>query len=195
MKAHPSGHATAEPQYFCADCGGPQAKETGGMVALFPRQVDAEQMAIPGGEPPEDLHCTLVFLGDDVSTLNGADLGSAVAKLADITTVITARVFGHANFNPTDNACAVYIVNDADAPEGAWTDQSEFSELTLVHDQAVSLAGQLVRIPEQYRPWVPHLTASYYASADDLQFTGIIQFDRLGLAWMGEVAYYPFAGA
>ena len=178
-----------------------QAKQTGGMIALYPRTMDAEQMAVPGGEPPEDLHCTLVYFGDDVSDLHPADLPNALYQLADVTSVISAWVFGHANFNPSDNQAAVYIVNadndgdpDSDG-QGSSTAQNQFNELTYVQEQATSLAAQLVGIPPQHQPFIPHITASYYASADSLQFTGQIQFDKIGLSWQGHTQYFPLAGA
>ena len=168
-----------------------EAKATGGMIALYPRTMDADQMAVPGGEPPEDLHCTLVYFGSDVSSMNPADLPNALAQLADLTPVIESRVFGHANFN---GEAAVYIVNDSGEDAGT-TSQDQFNQLTNVQEQAYSLAAQLVGVPPQHQPWIPHITASYYATADSLQFSGTIYFDKIGLAWQGQTQYFYLAGA
>lgn len=53
---------------FCAN----QERHDGIMVALFLSQETAQQIAIPGGEPAEELHVTLAFLGglDDPHNAN-----------------------------------------------------------------------------------------------------------------------------
>ena len=44
-----------------------QPDETGGLIALYPRAGDAQTLAIPGGEPADYLHLSLVYLGDDIA--------------------------------------------------------------------------------------------------------------------------------
>lgn len=39
-------------------------EHTGAAVMLYPSLADAQALAVPGGEPPDELHVTLVFLGD-----------------------------------------------------------------------------------------------------------------------------------
>jgi len=41
-----------------------QARATGGLIALYPRVVDAQTLAIPAGEPQQDLHLSLAVYGD-----------------------------------------------------------------------------------------------------------------------------------
>ena len=45
-----------------------EPRHTGGMVALIPADHYLEQLTVPGGDPPEQLHLTLAYLGEDVTT-------------------------------------------------------------------------------------------------------------------------------
>ena len=161
-----------------------QAKSTGGMLALYPTQDDALSLAIPGGEPPEDMHVTLVYFGEDVSDSPGADqdIGRAIQGISDQFSVITARVFGHAVFNP-DGAegrepCAVYLLGSS-------------QDLDDLHKQLENAVSEVWDCSEQHAPWIPHITAGYSAGPDSLGFTGDVQFDRIGLNWMGNTTWFP----
>ena len=55
-----------------------QAKKTGGMVALLPRSSDVDALLVSGGEPPEDIHMTVVYLGEDV---RGQDPTELISQL------------------------------------------------------------------------------------------------------------------
>lgn len=157
-----------------------QAKSTGGMVALYPRQDIAEAMAVPGGEPVEDLHLTMAYLGEDVTDLPKETLLAGIGQLADVfVTAITGRVLGHAVFNPDggrngeQDPCLVYLISDS----------KEVSPLrTAVHEvchQAIP------NMHEQHEPFIPHVTAAY-GTAQRLTFTGPVVFDRLSVDWAGE---------
>jgi hypothetical protein len=67
-----------------------QAKGTGGMIALFPRQDDAMNLAIPGGEPPEDMHVTLLYSGESDPCM--VYLVGDGAVIADLQYDLTARL-------------------------------------------------------------------------------------------------------
>jgi hypothetical protein len=161
-----------------------QAKSTGGCLMLYPTQEDAINLAIPGGEPVEDLHVTLLYFGEDVTDRPGADqeIANVVGGIADQFSVITARVFGHAVFNPDAangrEPCAVYLLGNS-------------HDLDDLHDQLVDAVGQIWDCSEQHAPWIPHLTAGYSISPDQLGFTGDIQLDRIGLSWMGNTTWFP----
>jgi 2'-5' RNA ligase len=166
-----------------------QAKETGGMVALYPRADDADKLAVPGGEPPEDLHVTLVYLGEDVSDLDPTDLYHALDRALDTTTVITARILGHALFNPDGGVdgeqepCAVYLISDAE-------------QLDELHTAVLAAAQDTVpQLHAQHKPWIPHITAGYDLSPGTLSYTGPILFDRVGLDFAGQTHFFPLMGA
>lgn len=166
-----------------------QEKHTGGMIALYPRSDFAQMLAVPGGEPIEELHVTLVFLGDNVGYQSPDPLARACHQISDSYGEIAAEIFAHAVFNPDGNGgkdpCGVYLVGHA-------------SDLTKIHEDAIQAAEQAFPIPEQHDPWIPHLTAGY-ASQDGAaqvgEYTGQVIFDRLGLAFAGQTQFFPFHGA
>ena len=169
-----------------------QAKHTGGMVALYPRTDDALKMAIPGGEPPQDMHVTLAYCGEDVSDLGDpGQLAQRLQEIANTFTVIDARIMGHATFNPDggdpedereQDPCAVYLVSDSD-------------QLPDLHTAVLDAVNQEFSIPRQHLPWIPHITAGYGLDAAQLSFTGPVLLDRIGLAWGGGTHYFPLLGS
>lgn len=166
-----------------------QSKSTGGMVALWPRTDYAEQLHVPGGEPVQDLHVTLCFLGEDVSHLGDpGGVSRAIANIADSFSVINARIMGHATFNPDGgedgekDPCAVYLVSDSD-------------ELPEIHKEVLDVCQAQLNIPTQHAPWIPHLTAGYGLDANQLAYVGPVVFDRLGLSFAGTDHYYPLLGS
>lgn len=170
-----------------------QEKHTGGMVALYPRQDEVSKLVVPGGEPPQDLHVTLAFLGDDVSGIDPGPLASHVDQLASKYTVITARIMGHALFNPDGGddpeepkePCAVYLISDSE-------------QLPELHSEVMSALDQLsvdFPLPTQHKPYIPHLTAGYSLPIAALSYTGPILFDRIGLAFAGHTQFFPLVGA
>jgi hypothetical protein len=168
-----------------------QAKQTGGMIALYPRQDDALKMAVPGGEPPQELHVTLAFLGDDVSHLDPTAFLEDLPRLLDSVTVITARVMGHAIFNPDGGPegdrepCAVYLIGDTE-------------QLPELHNDVLDLLGYHsvdFPIPAQHSPFIPHCTAGYSLPIAELSYAGDVLFDRVGLAMGGNVHFFSLLGA
>jgi hypothetical protein len=169
-----------------ADAG--QSEATGGIIALYPRAVDAEALAIPCGEPRDDLHVTLVYVGDDVSGPGGSELERV---LDDFTAAhpnpISAQVFGHAVFNPnpTDeelHSAVVYLVGDS-------------PDLAPLRQQVMKSVERLFPLPAQHEPWIPHVTAGDGASDTILTYTGPIVFDRIGLSRAGHTTFFDLRGS
>lgn len=168
-----------------------QAKATGGMVALYPRTDDALAMAVPGGEPVQDMHLTLAYLGQDVSQMHPGNLSMAVSQIAERYTVIDARVMGHAVFNPDGGnadderkteSCAVYLIGDTD-------------QLGDMRSDVIFAASHELELPKQHCPFIPHVTVGYDMPFNRLTFTGKVLFDRIGLAFGGHTRYYPLLGS
>jgi len=159
-------------------------EQTGGMIALIPRAQDAAALVVPGGETADEMHLTLTFLGDDISGWDAGQIaaaagaaGSAAAQLA----AITARVMGHAVFNPDGHAdrepCAVYLVGDSNV-------------LAPLRNALVPYADH-----EQHEPYLPHITAGFGVPVGKLTFTGPVVFDRVRVAIGPQVLDFPLGDA
>ena len=160
-----------------------EAKSIGGMLALWPRSDYAEMLAIDGGEPQDDLHLTLVYLGDDVTGSDPGTLGDALQQISGSYTAIDATIFGHAIFNPdTEDPAGVYLLSDS-------------PELDQLHDEVLE-AAQIgyPDLPPQHVPWCPHVTCSWGSPATVGQYTGPVVFDRLGLSFAGQTEFFPLLG-
>ncbi|QDF18578.1 RNA ligase [Gordonia phage Pupper] len=160
-----------------------QAKKTGGMIALIPRTADAEMLAMPGGEPVEDLHVTLAFFGKDIADASPDQATRFCQEIADQGAgPVQARVFGHALLNPDKDPCLVYLVGE-DNGEGA------DGVLQDLQRTAAQCAIEKYGAP-QHQPWLAHLTAGY-AESMPLDYTGPLVLDRIRLAWGGDIQDFP----
>lgn len=166
----------------------PVAEYTGGMLALVPDNTGA--LAVEGGDPPEQLHLTLLYLGDDVADWppeQAAQLRELVSASAPALDAVDARVIGHGVLNPDGGAdgerepCAVYLVGDAPGldPLRTWA-----MWVTSTHDDYPTP-------PEQHDPNLYHVTAGYGVAFDALKFTGPVRFSTLRLALAGDVLDVP----
>lgn len=147
----------------------------GGMIALVPDEDSADRIAVDNaeesGEEPSELHLTLTYLGPDVEEIDEAQrrrIVDAVERIAGRTAPITARIFGHATFNPDAHQdrdpCAVYLIGETGA----------LGPLKAELDRYASA--------EQHEPYIPHVTGGYDLSAADLSYTGPVTFDAIRVA-------------
>jgi SPP1 gp7 family putative phage head morphogenesis protein len=183
--AHPKPNLSAA-------SGGPY---TGGMVALLPSAADVDRLAVPGGELPDDLHLTLLFLGD------GADIPDGVRER------IVAQVREQVGLLAGDGGVALPVESDGFAIS-AFNPGSEDrdtaivlgvggADLQVVQRGIAHAVADVYDYPEQHAPWVPHVTLTY---SDDLGLvaelsdrTGPIVFDRLRVAFGDQVHDIPLA--
>ena len=161
-----------------------------GMIALVP--ADPGALAVDGGDPAEELHLTLAYLGDDVlkwtpQALEGIHEVARSLAASFPSGGIEARAFARAEFNPDGgpdgdrDPCAVYLIGDAEQVghlRGAIVDQLQ---------QVIGNAD----MPEQHEPFVPHVTAGYGVDLGKLQAIGPMKFDRIRVALGGDVTDYP----
>lgn len=162
---------------------------TGAMIALVPSEADAARLAIEGGEAVDQLHTTLIYLGDavEVPEMDRAALIDLGHEIAGNWQSVEADAFAPAIFNPTgDEPCAVLVLSGADLAE--------------FHETALAEFGELVDWPDQHDPWIGHVTLTYLdiAAVASMRMNfmtsrvGPVKFDRLRLAFGGEVTDIPF---
>lgn len=163
-------------------------EHTGGMIALVPSVTDLGRLAIEGGDPPEELHLTLAYLGDDLTGIDDdarQRLTHGVERLASRLAPVEASVFAHAAFNPNGDEhdpCAVYIVNGV---PGSAVGDARYAGTSALADA----------MPDPYPNFIPHVTAGYGLDVGTLTYTGPVVFDHVRLAIAGDVNDYPLTGA
>jgi 2'-5' RNA ligase len=173
---------------------------TGGEVALVPSAADAQRLALDGGEDVEQLHLTLAYLGD-AAEIDESTRAELIAWAYEMVTgwpsPVEADAFAPAIFNPEGpEPCAVLILAGA--------------ELAEFHETALADITDLVSLPEQHQPWIPHVTLAYIDDGDLINGPGLgmvdldeivpgrmgpVNFDRLRLAFGGEVTDVPIGKA
>lgn len=161
-------------------------EHTGAMVALVPSTADIERLIVEDGEPAEELHLTLMFLGEaaDISENTRKQIITAMERYASAP--MTAQGFSVNVFNPTaSNSCIVL---------GVGNDDGSLQELqSNVASSIRGLAG--LTIPDQHTPWIPHVTLAYtdeFGALEELATrVGPITFDKIRIAFGGEVHDIP----
>jgi 2'-5' RNA ligase len=150
------------------------AKLSGGMVALYPRLADAQKLVVPGGEPLEDLHMTVTYLGEDVTGQDPTELIDQLHYVAGNFGPIDAKIFGAGVFNSTSpDACVVYLVGGSPDITGLFRELKGFVE------------HRYPGAAEQHDPYIPHITAAYGPNIVGVEYEGPVLFDRIGLRWPG----------
>lgn len=165
----------------------------GGMIALMPTAEDAERLAIPGGEPAEELHLTLRYLGSDMSVFAPDERTGLVEELRMLVQdlpPVTSKLFGAAHWN-----------GDSDEPSWVWSVGDLPDEVSLeaaheIAEEAVWAMG--LEVPGAHSPWVAHVCAAY---SDDPAFLpeleqrlGPVTFDRVRVSFGDEDTDIPLTG-
>lgn len=165
---------------------------SGAMIALIPTPEDAERLAIEGGEAPEQLHCTLRYLGKgaDFDEAARAAIVDAVRRLAEGMPPVRAKLFGAAHWN-----------GNGDEPSWVWSvgDDPEYGQsLEAAHEmaeEALVMAPMDVELPAPHTPWVAHVCAAYSSELDLIialeERLGPIVFDRVRVAFAGDYTDIP----
>jgi 2'-5' RNA ligase len=161
----------------------PDEQHTGAMIALRPRQDHVDRLAIEGGEPPQELHTTILFLGkaDEYDYDTRARIIYAMRDVAQYFRVVEGVGFGINMWNPNgEDPCIVLGVGGKDLVE--------------IRNAIIDAVGGLdisLKIPENHEPWSPHVTLEYtedLARAVDLtELTGPIHYDAIRVAFGGIV--------
>jgi 2'-5' RNA ligase len=136
------------------------------MIALIPNKESISNLAVDGGEPEDQIHMTLLYLGEaeEFSKEEQEDLIDTIDAM--LPGPISGKAFAHAAFNPNDedkDPASVYLISDL--PES----------LIELKDK---LAG-FSKNEKEYVPWHAHITAGYDIDVSELEFTGPIEFDKI----------------
>lgn len=192
VPAQPVAASTLPPGIIVAAVDATTGEEhTGAMIALIPSAADKTRVAITDGEPVDQLHVTLAFLGEAVDI--SADAREAIIQWArsyvEGRDQISANAFAAALFNPgTDHACWVLEVGEVD-PENPL--------LAPMRDDTMSMISAIdgLEIPPQHEPWRPHVTLIYDGTYDwaweVADATGPIVLDTLRVSFGSEVIDFP----
>lgn len=164
-------------------------QHTGAMIALIPTDADARRLAVDGGEPADELHVTLMYLGDaaEIPTKVRARIVDAVSRAINAYPPAEADSFAVSMFNPRgDEPCVVLGVSGEMA-----------SDVHVLVEAAVRgvAAGTALDLPKQHEPWIPHVTLQYTGDAARVASltdrTGPIVFDRVRVVFAGDATDIP----
>lgn len=174
-------------------------EQTGGMIALVPDNPGA--FTVPGGDSVGEMHCTLVYLGDEVTGFPDSVtemLRTTCATIAANTAPVSAPILGVAVWNRdggpdgTFKPCTVTTLQPGD---GDGDEDDEVPDLAArVRVAARETLGDAL-FPDQHAPFLPHITAGY--ELPDGAFpkaVGTVRFSALRLALGGENVVYPLIG-
>jgi len=173
-------------------------QNTGIMVAFMLDQPTAEQLALPGGEPIEDLHCTLAYMGDMNDEAQPGKLKPAetlenikvvLSAFSSAATPLQGNVGGIGRFTSSESSGGaspiIALVNAPGLQE--WR-----RRLVQVLDQA----GYYVANNFDY---TPHITLSYVPDDEHMPIDVIdalpLNFDTLCLAMGDDRYYFPLGGS
>lgn len=152
---------------------------TGAMVALYPTPEVAQQLAQPGGEPVEQLHVTLAYLGPAALIEDPAPLKRAVAEWAAKTHPLAGVISGTGHFTA--------------GPDTVTYASLDLPALAAARELLVS-ALQYIATPSREHGFQPHLTLAY-ADLPGLQVPNLpIVFDTVSLVLAGERTDFPLYG-
>jgi 2'-5' RNA ligase len=178
---------TAATQAIVAD----SSEHTEAMIALLPTQSDMDRLYVIGGEEDEELHVTLVYLGDaaKIPPMTRDRIVDNLMQRARNIPIIDGDLFGIATFNESDgkkDTCVVGLITGeelANAKKRIFTDLED-----IMYDAPTEM-------PEQHTPWIPHVTLAY-TNDGTLAPTlgdreGPVRFDRVRVAFGSEVTDIP----
>jgi hypothetical protein len=163
---------------------------TGAMVALRMSEADAARLAVTDGEPLDQLHLTLAYLGDadQIPPEVREKIAAKMHKVAgSYKEPLAGDGFAIDVFNPG-------TVNDRDTAIVMGVGGQPMAD---VHTAVMAGLGKIdgLSMPEQHTPHIPHVTLQYTNDLDRVKAladrVGPVTFDRLRLAFGGEITDIP----
>ena len=191
-----TNHAVGVTSYAAVQLGPQQVDtttgelHTGSMIALLPSAADAERLAIDGGEPPEQLHVTLRYLGEAADIppeLQAALLAETESRAATLPPLqLDPGVFGAALWNPDTEPSLNYSIGGADLAAA----RDEFNQGVINAPDNVDGQRPDWSPPANHEPWVAHMCAAYGGDPATLlpqmvERVGPVTLDRVRLTFGG----------
>lgn len=125
------------------------------MVCLDIPDDVAEQLAVPDGLPPEQLHVTLAYLGTDLDDEQRRQVAAVVTRVAAAYPPLSGTVGGLGQFPAGDSGVPVYV--PVDVPGLA----------ELRHDLVEQLRGDGLPVDASHG-FTPHITVTYLQPGQEL---------------------------
>lgn len=176
-------------------------EHTGAMIALVP--ADPEALALDGGEPVEELHTTLFYLGDAADI--PPELRAAIlAEVEDRVSLnwsgpIEAQAFGASIWNP--NGDEPSLVLNIGGPLLAPI-RDDIRQAIINAPDNIDGDRPDWEMAEQHQPWAAHLCLAYddpdrlmERMPDALVEAGPVVFDRVRVAFADEVHDFKLGGS
>lgn len=154
------------------------------MIAVHPTTDEASTLAVDGGLPPDELHVTLLFLGD-AAALDAQAVKDAVAAVAKTLPPIDGSVGGAAHFAEGPDGYPSILLPDVKGLS------------TLQETLRASLAEASIESPSEHG-FLPHMTLTYAEAPEvpDVEALGSpLHFDNVSVVIGGERTDYPLTGA
>jgi 2'-5' RNA ligase/transposase-like protein len=164
-----------EPQESASDRPAVVQQRTGMMVAFLLDPKTAQQLAIPGGEPADDLHITLAYLGDTADFVGSIDhLVGTIDLFARTMQPLAGRVSGIGRFiTDGEDVTPVYASVDMEG-------------LQSFHDELIDHLSSLGYDAASNFAYNPHITLAYIGSDASMPVEDIanvpLHFDKVCLA-------------
>lgn len=155
---------------------------TGVMVAFYPYPVQATELAIEGGENPEDLHVTLAYLGDV-----GQDLDED--RREQFVNVVTGWAAGQAPVTAIVNGIGLFST-----PEPVTYANIDSPQLPAMHQSLHAVLKAAGFAPFANHGFTPHMTL-IYGDRRDLDLPAAeLRFETVTVAWAGDHIVIPLKG-
>lgn len=154
-------------------------EQTGAMVALFPDRKLSKKLALPGGDPPEQLHVTLAFLGK-AADLDFDKARAAVEAWAKKTPPLSGELSGIGHFDLGRGEKVTY--RSVDLPE-----------LPTPREGLIADLDKAGVPPRRDHGFSPRMTIDSRMRRPEVKKQPIT-FAEVTLAWGGERHPFPLRG-